>query len=123
MNDPELDRKLKQSSRTSLYLALSEGVFLVFVVLAFVFEHPQQFGFIIAGSLAIGFFWLFIQQKIIKSTYKLMLDYKFENLEKNVEKSSNDLLENLSRESTEVVDDLDDFDITKVKNKKDSELV
>lgn len=122
MNDRELDRKLKQSSRTSLYLALSEGVFVVFVVLAFVFEHPQQFGFIIAGSLAIGFFWLFIQQKIIKSTYKLMLDYKFEDLSKNVKKSSDNLLDNLTRESTELIDS-DDFDITKVKNKKDSELV
>lgn len=118
-----LDLQLARSSHIPLLLAISEGVFLALATLLFVLGYPQQIGFIIVGSMAIGFFWLFIQQRIIKQTYKTMLDYKFENLEKNVEKSSNDLLENLSRESTEVVDDLDDFDITKVKNKKDSELI
>lgn len=122
MNDPELNKKLKQSARVSLYLGVSEGVFVLLVGLAFIFDYPQQFGFIIAGSLAIGFFWLFIQQKIIKSTYKLMLDYKFEDLSKSVAKSSDNLLDNLTRESTELVDD-EEFDITKVKDKKDSELV
>jgi hypothetical protein len=122
MNDPELNKKLKQSGRVSLYLVISEVVFLISYVTAFTMGYGQSIGFVTAGTLAIAFFWLFIQQKIMKNTYKLMLDYKFEDLSKNVKKSSDKLLDNLTQESTELIDE-PDFDITKLKGKKDSDLV
>lgn len=122
MNEKEINRQLKRSSKIGTWLIITESVFIGFSIALYYIGFPQQVGFIIVGSLAIGFFWLFIQQKILKDTYKELLDYKFENLEKVVKTSSNSILDSLSKESTEVVDDFD-FDIKHVKNKKDSELI
>jgi hypothetical protein len=122
LNEKEINRQLKRSSKIGTWLIITESVFIGFSIALYYIGFPQQVGFIIVGSLAIGFFWLFIQQKILKDTYKELLDYKFENLEKVVKTSSNSILDSLSKESTEVVDDFD-FDIKHVKNKKDSELI
>ena len=121
MNE-KVDRQMKRSKSIAPFLAVSEAIFIGLNIVSFVLGYSPQVGFIIAGTLAIGFFWLFIQQKIIKETYKELLDYKFDNLEKSVAKSSDNLLENLTRESTELIDD-NDFDITKVFNKTDEDLV
>jgi len=121
MNE-ELEKRLKRSKSIVYLSVISLAIWLSTNIVLFLTGNAQQFGFIIVGSLAISLFWVALQQKIIKNTYKQMLDYKFDDLQKNVKKSSDHLLDNLTKESTELVNDFD-FDITKLKGKKDSDLI
>lgn len=122
MNE-KVEKQLKKVRTIAPLLVVSEVLFLGSVIVLFNFGYYKEpFGFIIVGTLAIGFFWLFLQQKILKETYKEMLDYKFDNLEKSVAKSSDNLLDSLTRESTELIDD-EEFDLSKISKKTDEELV
>jgi len=125
MNDElksDLDKSVSNSGKIPKIMMINVAVFLGSIALLFINGVEIPVGVTASGSVAICCFWLFIQQKIIANSYKKLLDYKFDRLEKTVKKSEDEFLRKLSDETTEIIDD-PDFDITQLSKKKDEDLV
>lgn len=115
---------LERAGRIRTYLLISEIIWIAFATIVSVWQDNYAFGLIIAGVFAIGFFWLFIQQKMITSIYLSILSSYLGLAKTESTKQNKEMMNQLSKESTEVIepDDIPNIkDLSKAKS--DEELI
>ncbi len=112
---------LQRAGRIRTYLIISELVWIAFATIVQVWQDSHNYGLIIAGVFAIGFFWLFIQQKMITNIYLSILS-SYLGLTKTEENKQ--VMEHLAKESTEEIDPDEIPSIKELsKAKSDEELI
>lgn len=114
---------LERAGRIKRYLVISELSWIAFSIYFAVAQDIYFAGQTIIGCLAIGFFWLFVQQKMISNIYLSILNSYLGIIKKDSDQQHKEVMDQLSKESTEVMDSSDIPNIKDLsKAKTDEEL-